>query len=349
MLLFLAFTVDIEWDRKVPSGSTATIGDVVQNETYSPRPTSWVARCRQDEQVWWVDDLGTFRAVDRDSPDVWRSQPIGDDERSHRLAFRLMQLVKVMEGGRQLTVQWDACWVDETALAAAVAYVRRRHRTLRRVHLRYCVGAWIDECYFSGSMAATRMEQVLGLRGATPFLGTTVLERPLERLAAASRPLRHGFDVWRRLRWQDRLPRAEQVSRAMQPDLAVGEETELTPLIFRNREQEPAGRRTATEDLWDAFLSDLPGHLGPTISAPLRRFLLKSLQPRLDHLRLPFTWPEEEAYWFRFERLILPVRRRDGRADLMTLCVPSDEIDIPTMQGLPARPLAAWRNPLDIT
>ncbi|WP_085124071.1 hypothetical protein [Tistlia consotensis] len=306
-----------------------------------------MARCRQDEQVWWVDDLGTFRAVDRNSDDLWRSQPIGDDERSHRLAFRLMRLVKVMEGGRHLTVQWDACWVDETALQAAVAYVHRRHREVRAVHLRYCVGAWIDECFFSGSMAATRMEQILGLRGATPFLGTTVLERPLERLACASRPLRHGFDAWRRLCWRGRLPAAEQLIDALGPDLRFAESPELAPLVFWYTDQGLPSWQVTTEDLWDAFLADLPSHLGRTLSAPLRRQLLQQLTPRFDHLRLPFTWPEEEAYWFRFERLILPVRRADGRADLMTLCVPSDEIDIPMMQGLPAKPRSRRRNPLD--
>lgn len=298
--------------------------------------------------MWWVDDLGTFRAVDRSSDDPWRSQPIGDDERSHRLAFRLMRLVKVMEGGRHLTVQWDACWVDETALAAVVAFVHRRHRELRAVHLRYCVGAWIDECYFSGSMAATRIEQVLGLRGATPFLGTTVLERPLERLACASRPLRHGFDVWRRLRWQDRLPSAERLIEALAPDLRFAEGPRPAPLVFWHREQGLPSWQVTTADLWDAFLADLPSHLDRTLTQPLRQRLLAQQTPRLDHVRLPFTWPEEEAYWFRFQRLILPVRHADGRAELMTLCVPSDEIDIPMVQGpAPARPQEGWRNPLD--
>src|SRR5690606_8944340 len=220
--------------------------------------TSWVASCSQDEQIWWVDDLGTFRAVDRSSADLWRSQPIGDDERSHRLAFRLMRLVKVMEGGRQLTVQWDACRVDETALEAVVACVRRRHRKLRAVHLRYCVGAWVDECYFSALMAATRMEQVLGLRGATPFLGTTVLERPLERLAEASRPLRLGFDAWRRLRWEGRLPPADRLIAALEPDLSVAQGPGMAPLVFWKADSGLPLRSAPTEDLWNAFLSDLP-------------------------------------------------------------------------------------------
>jgi hypothetical protein len=319
----------------------------VQDRQLSSSGASWVARSRQDEQVWWVDDLGTFRAVDRTSTDLWRSQPIGDDERSHRLAFRLMRLVKVMEGGRQLTIQWDACWVDETALEAVVALVRRRHRELRAVHLRYCVGAWIDECYLSGSQAATRMEQVLGLRGATPFLGTTVLERPLEQLARAHRPLRHGFDVWRRLCWQDRLPPAERLIEALAPDLRFAGNLERTSLVFWHSERGLPSWQITTGDLWDAFLADLPNHLGRTLTKPLRRHLLEQQTPRLDHVRLPFTWPEEEAYWFRFERLILPVSRPDGRADLIALCVPCEEIDIPMVQPSTSATAPVWRNPLD--
>ena len=61
-----------------------------------------------------------------------------------------------------------------------------------------------------------------------------------------------------------------------------------------------------------------------------------------------FTWPEEEAYWFRFERLILPVSRPDGSAGLIALCVPCEEIDIPMVQPPAATAAApAWRNPLD--
>src|SRR5690606_37339781 len=177
------------------------------------------------------------------------------------------------------------------------------HRELRAVHLRYCVGAWVDECYFSALMAATRMEQVLGLRGATPFLGTTVLERPLERLAEASRPLRLGFDAWRRLRWEGRLPPADRLIAALEPDLSVAQRPGMAPLVFWKADSGLPLRSAPTEDLWNAFLSDLPGRLGSTLSAQLRKRLLKSLSPRLDHLRLPFTWPEQEAYWFRMERL----------------------------------------------
>lgn len=298
-----------------------------------------------------MDDLGTFRAVEKASDDLWRSQPIGDDERSHRLAFRLMQLVKVMEGHRHLTVQWDACCVDETALQAAVTYVRRRQRDLRAVHLRYCVGAWIDECSFSGSMAATRMEQILGLRGATPFIGMTVRERPLEKLGCASRPLRHGFDAWRRLCWQHRLPAADHLIDALAPDLRFATGPTRAPLIFWHASSGPAYCEAATEDLWSAFLDDLPGHLERTLTPALRNHLLQGQKPRFDHVRLPFAWPEKEAYWFRFARLILPVRRADGRADLMTLCVPSEEVDIPTLgspsQGPPPPGHTGWRNPLD--
>ncbi|MEX2630052.1 MAG: hypothetical protein WD341_08950 [Tistlia sp.] len=252
-----------------------------------------MARCRQDEQIWWVDDLGTFRAVDHNSDDLWRSQPIGDDERSHRLAFRLMRLVKVMEGGRHLTAQWDACWVDPTALQAVADYVRRRHRELRAVHLRYCVGAWVDESHFKGSLAATRMEQILGLRGATPFLGTTVLERPLERLAHASRPLRHGFEVWRRLCWEGRLPPVDRLLDALAPDLRFSN-AERTPMVFWHGERGLPSWQVTTEDLWDAFLADLPGHLGQTLTGRLRKHLLEQQTPRLDTSACPSPGPRKK-------------------------------------------------------
>ncbi len=294
-----------------------------------------MARCRSNEQVWWVDDLGTFRAVDQNSAELWRSQPIGEDERSHRLAFRLMRLVKVMKGSRCLTVQWDACRVDETALAAAAAFVRRRHGDVRSVHLRYCVGAWIDEVYFSGTMAATRMEQVLGLQGATPFLGTTVLERPLRTLGRASIPLRHAFDLWRRMRWQDRLPCAGALLEALGPDRVYPHSDARGPLGFWHSALDRPSWPVTTEDLWEAFLAELPNRVETTLCPARRRHLLERQQPRLDHIRLPFTWPEQEAYWFRLQRLVLPVRARDGEPDLLALYVPSDEIDIPMLQPSP--------------
>jgi len=282
--------------------------------------------------VWWIDDDGTWRLVDNNSPFEYVSAPFGNDPIAEVHAFRWLGLVKIRESAYGITVRWHVQSVAPRAIEEVADFLTR-HADCRAVRLTFFFRGWASEIHSSADQAVARLRQVMAYRDVEIFDGVSVQPVGLEGLVRSGSLVRRGFAAWERSRGL--LTRYdENPLSGFLPKL----------LVFRPRERDGrlvfahAGPRSASAAVWGPEWAanargqeSVPDKDYDSRVADSATKVLEGDEPRLDHLRALCVRDNGEAIWCPYQRLTLPIHFKDGSKGVGVLSLLTQNVDIPFM------------------
>jgi hypothetical protein len=299
------------------------------------------AACRaaRFDGLYWIDDEGTWRRADPDSPFVHLREPIAEGHQGH--AFRWLGMVRAIVRGRELQLKWDVRRADPRSLDSVDLVLADGWHS--PVHLEFFHGGWTRETYTDCEGARRRLERSREFRHVDFIAPLTVVRQlpelrhptrdillradlPLIDRALAAWEVSQGvWDQERPIHWlRDHLtvmsPPPDRVNAMLVHHM--GAEHGISQFLGREAAAAIQGKRCAfpwvSRDQLQRLLSAY-------------READRSGRPQLEDIRVLTRRSDQEPAWVPYRRLTLPCHTRDGRSVILSLCDIRQDISIPFM------------------
>lgn len=282
--------------------------------------------------VYWVDDAGCWNKSDPNEPHSTDNQVFDHPLRNRKIAFGLMGMarVEISSLNSHVDVRWNVRRANLVTLDA-VANFLDMFCTTYTVSLSFHMDAWNHERYNNTATAINRMRRLENYRGLLLIdkvfmknvaLGwnanmTSLIQSGVQALDVSDGDLTHSG------------------IRALLPKMIVYKASERSnEMTIIN-----AGHRSAYASIYGkswsqtavgtAYDSETPGVYFSNRVSQSYADVLRTGEPRLDHIRGIINRPDEEALWCCYQRLLFRGTWHDGSPVLVCLSDLTQDLDIP--------------------
>lgn len=286
--------------------------------------------------IWWVDDLGSWNHVNPKSPNQHQRRPFDGTPEHSRFAFAVLGLVKIQVRPSRIAVKWNVRKVAPESLGAALEFLKSQAPN-RQVRLSFYCDGWNVEDHADPAAAVSRIEQTCGYRKVPLLNGVHLRIQDLSAVAKAAPFIRTCFDVWQKTDGSLNPDRDDAWNSLLPHLLLCKLRKDDQRLVFAgigmkadcHKVYSPGWLRSATNQPYDyrhpGEFSDRTAESYPEV--------LESGEPRLDHVRSLVPREAREPVWAPYQRLLLPVKLRDGTPAVISAGKLTQNIDIPFLAG----------------
>ncbi len=291
-----------------------------------------IGRADRSRGIWWVDDLGCWNQVDPQSRDRQQRRPFDGTPEHSWIAFTWLGLIKLQIRLGCITIKWNVRRVAPDSLASMLEFLGLQPESCK-IRLSFYFDGWNFEEHPGPAAAIARIEQTSAYRNL-PLISRMCL-RPQDLAAVPmSAPLiRNCFEVWHKTKgsldvsrhddWNQLLPYLLLCKLRKSDDqlifAGIGKKADCTKVYSRG------WLRSAPSQRYD---HRHPGDFSDRTAEPYPQ-VLESGEPRLDHIRTVVPRETREPVWAPYQRLLLPVRLRDGTPAVVSAGKLTQYISIP--------------------
>ena len=281
---------------------------------------------------WWVDDRGEWRGahISGQFPALSFGETQRDEESA---AFFFLGMANIITHPYRIRVRWSVRHVDTESLAAVVEFLDALEAPPRIV-LEYYFGGWERKIFNDKVLAIEWLENAMRYRHALPMIKPYVRMMSVDDRDAALPTMRAAFAAWDRSRGQFSLSRENALSPLNRRFLVSGPRESDGGLVYRYMgAQAPLTRFKGAE-----WASRVMGKLNgkgvineshcDLITGPYDE-VLRSNQPRFDHVRACITRDDKIPEWVTYQRLLLPAESDSGAPLVLCLVIKTSRINIP--------------------
>ena len=297
-------------------------------------------RAVEPVKEWWVDDCGKWRDHHCLGPSPFSTSDNEDaryDQES--AAFFFLGMANIIAGPHRIRIRWSVPHVDAESLGTVLEYLDALIDPPRIV-LEYYFGGWERKIFSDKILAIESLEMAMRYRHAVP------LSKPFVRRMAVDDDLvcssiRTVFEAWERSRGRISFSHENVLSPMNERFLISGPREDDGEMIYRYLGSQAALTRFKGAD-WAAKVRGkshgrgvVDGSRADIITGPYEE-VLKSKQPRFDHVRACITRSDKIPEWVTYQRLLLPANGDNGEPLVLCMVAKTPLIDIPMQINMPS-------------
>ena len=276
---------------------------------------------------WWIDETSNFHSA------------CSVDRSFDALYYRHFGLVNVAVYPTNITIQWDIRNVSDDALAAVIERLSSC-RLAVTVHLRFFYFGWATEQYSNPVAAIERIHRIQQFRSTYLIRSTYIDQHDLTDVKNGTKLVAHGYDLWEKTGGRFDKASQDELS-AYIPHLLIFRPTlHGDELVFSYVGSKSTAARVGGPE-WAASVHNVVSNesLAPMnheydyqVSAAYQD-VLKTKEPRYDHVRALLHFDGSEPFWISYERLLTYSFIDGGKPVIVCLVNRTQNISIPLAGG----------------
>lgn len=272
---------------------------------------------------WWVDDSGRLLP----------HHMIADNRVAARIAFTHYGMANVSLDRYAATIRWNIATISDDSMAWAAMTVAQRHPQTE-ITLEFFWGGWRCEPGYDIAGALERITQLATYRYVDPFIGSAMVERPIDDAMGSEGVLiAKTFDSWERSAGSlthEHMSLLSPFFLTFRPDRSERD------LRFGH-----VGLSSAGVNVWGVdWAREAPGRVCHR-SQPDFEYddrvcetyyrVLETGEPQLEHVRALIRRENCDPAWLSYRRLVVPARDRMGVPTVVSVCTLGNDLAIPFM------------------
>ncbi len=282
---------------------------------------------------WWIDDAGYWRLVDPVDSRLPSWSAIGGDIEEESIAFRQLGMVQVYMSARKVRVRWDLRHVHPGSMESVLEELDR-DSPHRRISLCFYYGGWNTETFDAAGPARRRIEQMQAYRSVELSDLFYIQRQDISAITDSDDLLRRGYHAWERADGRIGRNPGQGLSCVLPYVLTIRPRDTDGRLYYAGIGGKAALRRFMGDD-WalgarqQRFTGSVTDTYYDSRGTEGYAEVLRTRQPRLDHVRASIHRAGREATWASYQRLLLPAWRVGGAPLLLCLSQMTSDINIP--------------------
>jgi len=294
---------------------------------FSRKPSMPMMRARAANLVgeWWVDDDCKWRPVVINSGNGSSSLLIGSSVMDQNIALRLLSMARIKITKDTVHIRWDVKAVNQQTMSDILNYLGEVKS--KKILLNFFFGGWTTEEYFSSNQAIMRILALQRLQETYPISTVYIEGHDVKDKHKKTKLLRRGSDFLHTIKNGFDNISDNQLAGFLPHNLVFGKNNPDAPVTFSYIGSKSTSALIYGQDwsinsidaISDKTLSESNQEFDSRVSSSYDE-VLRSGEPRLDHIRALIHLENAEPIWVSYQRLLYKVKASNGKETVFCLC-----------------------------